>query len=342
MISAEHIEFAIPLDWSEYDRLLGEFLRTYIDGEHLGVEQKLKALKGGTTYLLRRHKRHKNVRHRISHWTHFHLRSGGKGPWRPCMITTSMVAQVFLGINPLELSIKGGRDFGGKVTTEDHLKKAIGEMRLAAFVAEGAGTVGRMKGGAIMDGRKVKRLPFTLQPNKELNIAHIKRVPDEKRNSEVWIDQYDENAKGVEQWGELDQSVGSFFRSWSEVLVALRQLEIMQRNPSGPRDGMDLSGKGTDMKRAEFVLGRNHWMVGWMRNMSKEKGSLLLRGRRMLSEQQAVIVDPNKPRGNGGRWAVYAHSVAEVIEDGIVPAVKAMGAIVKERKLEWYQVGSTG
>ena len=41
-------------DWSEYDRLLGEFLRTYIDGENLRVTRKLEKQGGASTSLAQR------------------------------------------------------------------------------------------------------------------------------------------------------------------------------------------------------------------------------------------------------------------------------------------------
>lgn len=326
---------AVEFDWSEYERLLGEFLRTYIEGENIKVADKLAALGGGATHLVRRRRAHKLIRDRISHWGHFLLARERYGPWQPCMVTVSFIAQSFLGLgidDPVRLSIKG-RDCGGGVTTVDSVKKAIGEMRMAAFVVAGVASVGHIeKSRKTPDGGKVMKLKW--HPARDLPITHIKRIWDAEQNSATWVGHYDENAQGLDQWRELDQMVGRFFREWSEVLLGLRQLEIMMNNPNGPSGSLDISGKGTDMKRADKVLGRDHPIVGPLREIAKEKGGILLRGRRMIATEtrEAVIVDTEV---DGGAWVVHPHSIEAFIESQIRPIAKVLHPMVDKRQTEW-------
>ena len=314
-------------DWTEYERLIGEFIRTYKEGEAIGVTSGLKRLKGNIGWLLQKHQRHKMICNRLRHGGHLLWAKGGGGhnppekdAWYPCSMSISFIAQTFLGMGYIEpvCLLNNKRDLGaGQRTTEEEMRNEIALMRFCALVGNCATKV---------EIQKIKKGSFSIRTH---------WTPDAKAKSPIihvqpkdWSPRYDETAQGLAEWHGIDQAVGAFLRAWSEILVCLRELEIMMANPSGPSIRMDLSSATTDMKRAEKVLGSHHPVTRGLMDMSKER-ALIVHGDRMVGG----IVDQSL-HAEGG---VYLCSV-QTIESYIEPirlAVKEVCRIVDERRAEW-------
>ena len=325
----------LNIDWSDYERVLGEFLRTYAEGEHLKLMDKLASLKGGATNLAkRRRKWHKFIRDCISHWHHIHYGKTRTG-MTPHMVTTSWAAQAFLGIGgsptlPLTLATKG-RDLGGNLLSTEAVKKAIGEMRVALVAAVHMTKMNRLgQRHVVADGRQLKTMRFAFRPDSTINTTHIKRTYDAKRKVTYWTDQYDDAAAGLEDWRELDRAVGGFLRAWSDILVSLRQLEIIARNPGGPSKGLDIETVGTDGKRMEAVLGVDHPVTRRLKGWAKEK-AVLLRGRRY----REGILDETADAPPGLFAVMSASSITNAVNDAIRPMGRMLHDLVNEHQSEW-------
>ena len=321
-------------DWTEYERLIGEFIRTYKEGETVGVTDGLKTLKGNNVaWLLRKRQKHKMICNRLRHGGHLLWAKGGegrnippRGAWYPCSMSISFIAQIFLGMGyrePVCLQ-KNKRDLGaGQKTTGEVLKSEIALMRCCALVCECATRVDREK--ANKDSFLI-RIYWTPNAKAESPIIHVK--------PKDWSPLYDETAQELAKWRGIDQAVGAFLRAWSEILIGLRELEIMMANPSGPSNRMDLGSAETDMKRAEKVLGNRHPVTRGLMDMAKER-ALIVHGDRKIEG----IVDQSIPVEEG----VCLCSV-QAIKSYIEPvrlAVKSVSGIVDERREEWGHSAAT-
>ena len=331
-------------DWTEYERVIGEFVRTYKEGEAVGVTDNLKTLSGIATQLLQQRQMHRLIRDRLVHGGHMlmadkeSLHAKGRNQpshddWYPCSVPTSFIAQIFLGLgynDPVRLLHNKWDRGPAKVppggVTMKNMKDGIAKMRLSAVVATAASHVGKQEKKKDSKGRR--RAALNLQPNIEVPILHVTREYDSERNQALWVARYDETAQELGAWRGIDEAVGAFLRAWSEILVGLRELEIMMANPCGPSSRMDLSTAATDMKRAEKVLGSGHPITRGLMDVSKER-ALIVHGNRMVEG----IVDQSL-HAEGG---VYLCSV-ETIKDYIEPArraVKEVVGIADERRAKW-------
>ena len=326
-------------DWTGYERIIGEFIRTYKEGEAVGVRNKLKTLTGIANQLLRQRHTHKLIRDRLVHGGHLLMAKGPGYPsgdaWYPCSMSVSFLAQSWLGmgyVHPVQLA-HNRRDSGaGQVTTAEAVKNGIGKMRLSAVVATTADRVG--KPDKRKDSKGLRRAALKMRSKIEVPLVHVTREYDSERNEALWVDQYDESAQELTEWRDIDQAVGAFLRTWSEILVGLRELEIMMANPTGPSNRMDLSSAATDMKRAEKVLGSCHPVTRGLMDMSKER-ALIVHGERTVRG----IVDRSLPT-DGGVYLCSVHTIESYIEP-IRLAVKEVGSIVDERRAKWGHSATT-
>ena len=147
-------------------------------------------------------------------------------------MSISFIAQTFLGMGYLEpvCLLNNKRDLGaGQKTTGEELKKEIALMRFCTLVSECETRVEIRKANK---GSLLIRTHWTPNAKAESPIIHVK--------PKDWSPLYDETAQELAKWRGIDQAVGAFLRAWSEILIGLRELEIMMANPSGPSDRMDL------------------------------------------------------------------------------------------------------
>ena len=185
---------------------------------------------------------------------------------------------MFLGLgrnHAVQLS-NNKRDSTDASTTAEGLKECISRMRLCVVVATSASHLGRLEK---RDSKGWRRAKLHLSPNTKVPITHVAREHNTERDEVLWLPRYDENAQELAEWEDVDQVVGAFLRAWSEILVGLRELEIMLANPSGPSRQMDIGSAETDMKRAEKVLGGSHPITLGLMDMSKER-ALIVHGDR--------------------------------------------------------------
>ena len=322
-------------DWTEYERLIGEFIRTYNEGEAVKVSDKLKTQTGIATNLLQQQKLHRIIRNLLIHGGHALMAKGDGGnslpprdSWYPCSMPISFVAQSFLGLGykePVTL-LNNKRDLKGSYVDMKKIKDSIAKMRLSAIVATAAFRVGRWEKKEDSRGRRFAAI--NLHPNIEIPLVHVTRDYDSERSQSFLVARYDETAQELGTWRDIDQVVGAFLRAWSEILVCLRELEIMMVNPRGPSSRMNLGSAATDMKRAEKVLGSSHPVTRELMDVSKER-ALIVHGDRTVEG----VVDQSF-NGEGG---VYLCSV-RTIESYIEPlrfAVKEVCHIVDERRAKW-------
>ena len=334
----------LEYDYTEYERLLGEFLRIYIEVESLQVEEKLKVLGGYGVQFLRQRKHHKYLRNRVSHCATLLYRPEN-GSWRPCLISPGWNAQVLFGPSlkaladktgedfrgHIDMAIKGGRDFGGRLTTMTQLKSAIGEMALGIAVACTASNTGCTKKRYSKQSKR-KVIEFTPLRNAQFPGTHVARIWNAETHTLEMTDHYDGGAKGLDLWRELDCAVGKFLRKWSQITVALRQLEIIINNPHGPVERLDISTQRTDMKRAHAVLGRDHSLVKLLEKAAKEK-SIILRGRRRITPEVKPVIVLGEARGGG--WAVaYAQHIGNISESLTCPTTE-LSRMVNKQKAKW-------
>ena len=330
--------------WREHDRVIGEFLRVYTDIEHDNIINKLKEQGGAATLLLKRKKRHQIIRNLISHGGHIETTVGSsdKKSWTTGVVSISMLAQMFLGIQPVTVEIRR-REHGGNVATISVIKRSIAEMRLGIFITK-ATKVERLNRqisdklkGQISD--KQRLAPIHL-PKGDIRGSHIKVM--EEDTGRIFAAQYNENDPSIKAWEELDRAVGRFLRNWSYILCLLRELELIKTNPAGRSTKIIIESVHSDMKRAELVLTGMPIVKEVLRSMSKEK-SLCIRGKRWLGVEndpetdrtEMGIVD-EKTVGPSGKIAVISPSSIEtIINETIKPVVNLLQKEVDERVKGW-------
>ena len=329
--------------WPEWDRLAGEFLRTWETNKELRVFENLgkdkQRLLGGFG-VHRWMEDNKKIRNLLSHGAVIHItKNPDDADWVPTATTINFAAQMFLGINPVQLK-KDRRDFSGRGSSAGRLKRGIAQMcwlRRCLDVSFEDGAV-KPRGG--------HKLLAVRVPDEWREIPHVSWVFDRTQQHRLLMPRYDDTHAKTSVWRDLDMSTGMLLREWSSCLCCLRQLELMRNNPRPNSYMLNIESELTDVKRAAKVLANEPKLLRRVEAVAREKNMILHAPRRFANGKTPVVEDVKTTRilrssGLEGAAVLSVENIRKLTNTVVIPVAKELEHLVDALRKTWPYQGPT-